>query len=232
MSNGSGSVLSDLELSLLKIRKKITSLHVLNHNIDVLCILKYIEQSDNVWVLAHLKHFNFSLLQLEFVHLHTLLIDNLDCNLDTSLLVSCQSDLSELALAQSLLNIIEVLKRSITYGFLNNFNPFISLRLSNQVVYSGLILREEEFKWIEGNLLSIMINNLSLLTLYVHSSKRMHAFMLFIVLLAIAVELFAQETEPVAFELSLWSLAHHFSLVLCQDVLRLRAEVVKHLLVA
>ena len=226
MSNWSGSVLSDLELSLLKIRKEVTSLHVLNHNIDVVCILKYIEQSDNVRVLAHLKYFNFSLLQLEFMHLHTLLIDNLDCNLDASLLVSCQPDLSELALAQSLLNIIEILKRCITYRFLNNFDPFISLRLSDQVVYSGLILREEEFEGIEGNLLSIMINNLCLLTLNVNSSKRMHAFMLLIVLLAIAVELFAQETEPIAFELSLWSLAHHFSLVLCQHVLRLRAEVV------
>ena len=64
MSNGPSSVLSDLELSAIKVLEEITPWAILKHDVDVFWVLKHVNHSDDVGVLADLEHLYLPFLKL------------------------------------------------------------------------------------------------------------------------------------------------------------------------
>jgi hypothetical protein len=77
-------------------------------NVNVVWILEDIYKSDNVRMLAYLKDFDFSFLQLQFFQTHVLLLNHLDCNLALGLNMLSHLDLSKFTLSKVILeNIID-----------------------------------------------------------------------------------------------------------------------------
>ena len=52
------------ELPLFQITEEVSTFEYFHNNVDVVLVLKYVIQPNDVVVLAYLKHFNFSLEQL------------------------------------------------------------------------------------------------------------------------------------------------------------------------
>ena len=92
------SLLWYLKVPGLNIVEHVATLHVLEHYIVEITILKEIYQVHNIWMLAHFKHLNFSPL-LEYLDwLHIFFMDCLDCHLPSVPLVSAQFYKAELTL--------------------------------------------------------------------------------------------------------------------------------------
>jgi len=77
-------------------------------NIEVLRVLEDIKEADDVGVLAQLEHFYLPPLQLQLLQLHVPLLDALNGHLLPSLLVDAELNLSEFALPEVLLNVVEI----------------------------------------------------------------------------------------------------------------------------
>lgn len=60
MSNFAGLVLLNYELTLMQELKEITAVEHLHNDVDRVLVLEDVEELDNVRVLAHLQHLNFS----------------------------------------------------------------------------------------------------------------------------------------------------------------------------
>ena len=71
-------------------------------------ILKYIEEANNVRVLAHLKNLDFSSLQFDILHRHLLFGHNFNCDGLARLLVDRGLNQAKLALSEGLLDLVEV----------------------------------------------------------------------------------------------------------------------------
>lgn len=65
-------------------------------------------------MLAYLKHFNLSLQQLLILNTQLLFLNNLDCNFLLCLLMNSPLDNPVFALAQGLLQLIEIVEVCIT----------------------------------------------------------------------------------------------------------------------
>jgi len=124
------SILCNLKFSLFKISEQVPSTHVLKHNVDVFRILEDIEQPNDVRVLAYFQDFYFSLLQLKLVGLHVSLLNTLDGHLLSSFLVDCKLNQAKLSTSQGTFNFIKVLNACVADGLLDDFNPLVSLVLS------------------------------------------------------------------------------------------------------
>lgn len=83
----SGSLLCDLETSLLEVVEEILSFHVLHDNIVIFRIFEKILKLNDVGVLAHLEHLNLLSLLKNFDRFHVFLFDSLDSHEITSFFV-------------------------------------------------------------------------------------------------------------------------------------------------
>lgn len=61
VSNFASLVLLNNELAFVQELEEITAVEHLHHDVDGVLVLKDVEELDDVGVLAHLQHFNFSL---------------------------------------------------------------------------------------------------------------------------------------------------------------------------
>lgn len=77
MGNDLSSVLGNGEFPLFKVGEEVSAGEVFHHDVDVVLVLKYIKESDDIRMLAHLKYLNFSSLQLHIAHSHLLLAHDL-----------------------------------------------------------------------------------------------------------------------------------------------------------
>ena len=68
-----GSLLADLEVSLLQIGEEITTMKALHNNVNVVLVLEDIKKPDNIGVLTHLQDLDFPPLKLDILDCHFLL---------------------------------------------------------------------------------------------------------------------------------------------------------------
>lgn len=101
-------VLSYRELPLLQVAEQVATVKLFHDDVDVVLILKDIEEANNVWMLTHFENFDFSSLQLNILDRHLPLGHDLDSHGLSALLVDGGLHKAELALAESLLDLIEV----------------------------------------------------------------------------------------------------------------------------
>lgn len=97
-----------LEVPVLNVVEEILALHILQHNIVVVAVLEEVYERDDIRMLRLLKHFNFTSLLVNLNLLHILLVHGLDGDFLARLLMRCELDETELALAQVVLERIVV----------------------------------------------------------------------------------------------------------------------------
>lgn len=117
--------LSQLELACLDVVKQVATLHVLQHNVVVFTILKQVNETDNIWVLAHLEHLDLSPLLIYLYLLHIFFVDCLDCHLLAIVLVCCQLHEAKLAFAEIALEVIEIKHIVVTDSVLELLGPLL-----------------------------------------------------------------------------------------------------------
>ena len=105
------------------IMEKGASVQVLHDYVDVLMVLKDVEQSDNVGVLADLEDLNLSLVQLEVFWVHFLLFQDFDGDFLPCFLVDSQLDLTELSLPNRFFDVIIVHNRVVPNRLLDLLHP-------------------------------------------------------------------------------------------------------------
>jgi hypothetical protein len=191
MSNLPSSVLSDLKLSFFQVHKQIAPSHVLNYNINILRVLKYVQQPDDVRVLTDLEYFYLSLLKFKLVKLHIFLLYTLDSNFLLSFLMYSESDLPKLSSTKIPLNLVKVLNAGVPNGLFNDLHPFVSLVLSQQVIGATLIRWENQLKGVEDHHLTLVVDDLFWFGLHVSTCQVVHTFVTLIITLPVAVKLFA-----------------------------------------
>lgn len=77
-----------------------------HHNENILMVLKYVEQSNDVWMLANLKNLNLSFVKLKVFWIHLFLLENFDRYFFTSLFVNSQLYSSEFSFPYGFLNFV------------------------------------------------------------------------------------------------------------------------------
>ena len=139
------AVLTQIEISDLQVIEQIGARHVIEHDVIVLTVLEKIDQVDNVRVLAHLEHFDFTPLLEDLNMGHVLLLDLLDGDLLRRLLVQCELDEAELALSERLVERVVLEHVRVAHGLLQPVFPLLLV----------LELREEDqtrFIWRDNQL--------------------------------------------------------------------------------
>ena len=101
-------VLSHRKLPLFQVAEQVATVKLLHDDVDVVLILKDIEEANNVWMLTHLENFYFSSLKLDILHRHLPLGHDLDSHGLSALLVDGGLHKTKLALAERLLDLVEV----------------------------------------------------------------------------------------------------------------------------
>ena len=121
------TILSYRELPLLQVAEQVATVKLLHDDVDVVLILKDIEEANNVWMLTHLENFYFSSLQLNILHRHLPLGHDLDSHGLSALLVDGGLDKTKLALAERLLDLVEVKDIGVSNDFLDRVHPTLLL---------------------------------------------------------------------------------------------------------
>ena len=119
--------LTNRELSLLQVAEQVTTVKLLHDDVDVVLVLKNIEEANNVWMLTHFENFNFSPLQLDILHRHLPLGHDLDSHGLSALLVDSRLHKAELALAERLLDLIKVKDVRVPDDLLDRGHPTLFL---------------------------------------------------------------------------------------------------------
>ena len=94
-----GALLGDGERALLQVAEEVTSIQLLHDNVDVVLVFEYIQEANNVWMLAHLQNLNFTPLQFNILNGHLLLGHDLDSDRLARLLVDGGLDEAEFTLS-------------------------------------------------------------------------------------------------------------------------------------
>jgi len=89
-----------------------------HHNEDVLGVLKYIQQSDDIRMLTNLQDFNLSFIKLKIFWVHLLLLEDFYCYFGTSFFVGPGLYSAKFAFPNRLSNIIIVKNVMVPYSLL------------------------------------------------------------------------------------------------------------------
>ena len=103
-----GTSLSNRECTFFEVAKQITACQLFHDDVNIVLILKDIQQSNNMRVLAHLEDFDLTSLQFDVLHRHLLLRHDFHGNRLARLLVDGRFNKAEFSLAQSLFDLIEI----------------------------------------------------------------------------------------------------------------------------
>lgn len=164
--------LSQLELACLDVVKQVATLHVLQHNVVVFTILKQVNETDNIWVLAHLEHLDLSPLLIYLYLLHIFLVDCLDCHLLAIVLVRRQFHEAKLAFAEIALEVIEIKHIVVTDRVLELLGPLLLQCFVLEVEESAFVRWQYNLHWIKQARLTL--THLSRHLLHKSSDERVH----------------------------------------------------------
>ena len=101
-------VLSHRELPLLQVAEQVATVKLLHDDVDVVLILKDIEEANNVWMLTHFENFDFSSLKFDILHRHLPLGHDLDSHGLSALLMDSGLHKTKLTFAKRLFDLVEV----------------------------------------------------------------------------------------------------------------------------
>jgi hypothetical protein len=149
VSDGLSTVLSDCEFPLLEIGEEVATREVLHHDVNVVLILEDIQQTDDVRVLTHLQDFYLTTLKLNISDGHLLFGHDLDSDVLAGLLVYGGLNEPELALAECLLDVVEVGEGGVPDDLLHGLDPPQLLIEALEVVGARLRGREDQGERIE-----------------------------------------------------------------------------------
>lgn len=149
-------------------------------------------------MLTHLENFNFSPLLINLDWLHIRLIDCLDCELVSVLLVLSELYHAELTLAEVSLQLVKVIDIEFANYLANRLNP---LRLT----FNGAEVKDSRFIWRQNNLNWVQVATRVRVHLWRRlldksSSEAVHNTLVVVTLLAVAHEILAKDLGPVLFE--------------------------------
>ncbi len=97
--------------------KHVVASHVLHNDVVVLTVFEEVDQSDNVVVLTHLQHFDFSALLSDLDGRHLIFLHSLDGNLVRINFVACKLNDAKLSFSE-LFNYFVELKHILLIGSL------------------------------------------------------------------------------------------------------------------
>ena len=121
------------EPSLRHVVKEVAAIQVVENDVVGFTVLKQVKELDDVFVLAHLQHFNLSTLLEDLDRLHVVLLDSLDSDLFACNLVSGQCDHAELTLAKLLAHLVVVEEVVELYGLIQHLDPVLLLLTAIEV---------------------------------------------------------------------------------------------------
>lgn len=78
MCYGPRPLLGDLEVLGLQIVEEITALEVFHHDVNEVRVLEHVIKSDDIGMLAHFEHLDFSLEQFHILERKVFLLDDLN----------------------------------------------------------------------------------------------------------------------------------------------------------
>merc|ERR1719265_756082 len=165
-------------------------------------------QSNDIWVLAHFKNFNFSPLELNILDFHFRFGHDLNSNLLASLLVDSLFDQTKLTFAKRLLHFIEVEKGRIANDFLDGCDPSVHRFFVKQVVSPLFISWEYQSKRVEH---SIPIQVFWIFFLDKNANQIVHALVLVVILFLVDIQLLAEQAVPILLEFGFCSLSDHLA---------------------
>ena len=99
-------LLGQLEASLLDVIEHILTRHVVKHDVVLVAAIEDVNELDDIGVLAHLEHLDFTTLLEHFDRLHVGLFHSLDCNLLARFQVRTKLHQTELPLTKSVRQLV------------------------------------------------------------------------------------------------------------------------------
>lgn len=160
-------------------------------------------------VLTHLENLNLATLQLHILNRHLLLGHDFNGDSLARLLVDGRLDEAELALAERLLDLVEIEDVGVTNDRFDGGHPTLLFGAVREVVASSLVGREDELEGVQhGGAVKLFLS----LILDEHANERVHALVLFLAFVLVDVKLLAQEAVPILLKLGLSGLADHLTL--------------------
>jgi len=129
MANFLNSFLCQLIIPILEILEERSAREMFHDDEDVFEVLEHIQQPDDVGVLADLKDFYLSLVELKIFGVHLLLLENLDGYLLASLLMLTELDSTEFTFTNGFLEIIMVKNVLVSNCLFDLGHPFLMLLL-------------------------------------------------------------------------------------------------------
>ena len=145
------ALLTHRELALLKVSEQVSTVQLLHDDVNIVLVLKDVEQADDVGVLAHLENLYLSTLELDILHGHVLLCHDLDCDCLAGLLVDGRLHQAKLAFAKRVVYLVVVKHVCVSNHLLDSVQPFLFLFFACQIVRTGLIGRKDQFEWIQDS---------------------------------------------------------------------------------
>jgi hypothetical protein len=102
-------------------------------------------------MLAHLKNFNFSALELNITWGHFLFRHNFDSNIFAGFFMNGRLNETKLTFTERFFDVIEVEKIAVADDFLDRIHPSLLVFLGEEVVTADLVGGEDQFEGIEDS---------------------------------------------------------------------------------
>lgn len=141
--------LRQLEIPELNVVKQIFALHVLQHYIVIVGVFEEIDEGHNIWVLRLLQDVDLTALLVYLNRLHIFLVYRFDSHFLARLLVRCQLDQAELALAEIVLKLVVVEQVCVTNNVVKFLEPRLLLIVALEVEDTRFIRWENDLYGVE-----------------------------------------------------------------------------------
>lgn len=103
-----GPLLGNFKISFFEVGEQVSAAEILHYNIDVVLVFEYVEQTDDVGVLAHFKDLDLTSLQFYVLNGHFLFAHDLNGDALATFFVDSGLNEAKLAFAEGLLDVVEV----------------------------------------------------------------------------------------------------------------------------
>ena len=111
----------------MNVVEKILALHVLEHDVVVVVVLKQVNETYYVRMLAHLEHFDLPPLLEHLNMCHVSFLDLFDSHFLAIFFVECKFHKPKLSLAQGLVELVILRDISRLHGLLKLLRPLLDL---------------------------------------------------------------------------------------------------------
>lgn len=165
----------------------------------MLKIFKKVKKFNNVWVLTHFENLDLLPLLVHLNRLHLFFANYFNSRFCAILEMITQLDLTELALSQSLIKLVEVCYLWKSCNFAHYLHPSLLILLIAEIENSGLVWREYNFYWPNINKNSILLKTIMGKSLDKSTDETVHYLMRQIILCFVPIHLISHDNNPMLF---------------------------------